>query len=520
MFFTKSFLILFVILFSNRVFSCAGSTSLDDVLNDPDIKRLLQKPLNPSAQLKADKNTINEKEMRQQEITDLENEVERLKTDRNATPAEVKRAKQKLSKLQEESFFDELMNRPVTLSNRDVDLDTNPTKSKETDMPSVKESIETKTETTEMNPITDDDRTEFAKLLQNPHISRNSKNPYDNFLEDFKYASKDVPVRAEQRDILTGQYRDVDIIGHVRSSDSGDIVLARYRSADGQVVTREVPMSSLRVNDNSGTHLLGDREILKDSNRFSTLDTNGRAQFVVDEMSRSAMTSADVESYKKLQAKLDGRKLTIDEMTNVIAKQDDLVRKYSPLRTHERETLEYNLDGLLNGDELRLTSGEERAIGQIKEIVEVRDGNPRALEDRALFERAKGINVESILDTRIKKRRTIVNQEIKALTGSEKGIEIPFKQARTWTSSQISSDIGGTAGRMRFKEAVDAIKTGFEVNNKSILDTQDARNITNAIRTLRSELKIKNALESPSADYLDYLELRVEHFNLNYRLNQ
>jgi hypothetical protein len=520
MYFTRVLIIFSIILYTTSSWSCVNGESLEDILNDPAIKRMLQQPINPRVDTNTSEVTLTPSEIRAQEMNDLEAEIARLKTDRNATPAEVRRAEDRLSNLQNEAHFDEIMSQPLTLRSRDVDvddLDTSPPVARvdepaiDTPAPEVEP---------EVVPVTDADREEFARLLQNPHISRNTRNPYDNFLDDFKYASEGSPVTAKQRDVLTGEYRDVEIIGHVRSSNSGDIVLARYRSPDGQVVTREVPMSSLSVSDSGGTYNLGDGDVLRGSNRFSNLDSQGRAQFAVDEMSRDAMTSTDVRTYRRLQARLDSRELTIDEMTAVIGEQDNLVRKYSPLRLHERETIEYNLDGLLEGDALNLSPGEQRAIEQINEIVQVRHGNPRAVEDRALFERAEGLTTESVLATRIKRRRTAVNQEIRALTGAGRGIDIPFENLRTWSSSSIGREIGGTVGRTRLREAVDAISNGFERNNKSILDTQDARNITNAIRTLRSELRSKNALDSPSASYLNYLELRVESYNLNFRLGQ
>lgn len=499
--------------FSAKVYSCAGTdASLDDILKDPDIKRMLAQPFRPSSSAadEMDKaETLTREELRTQKIQNLEAELSQLEASRNSTPAEVARTKRLLEDLKAEEDFEKLLKQPLALKgSRDENLlEEFITNTKNEPMSEPVALPETPTISYDDSPVTDADRAEFLKILQRPV----NNNPYDNALARFENASERYPVDSRYRDPLTGERIDVEVIELTHSSDVADYAKIRFKTPDGRIVTKEVRVSSLTYQSRGYENALDDESVLSGSERFGVKDMDARAQATVDKMAQDAMTSTDRDEYRAIQSKLDAREASFDEMMRLIARQDDLAKKYAPLRVHEVETLTDNLDGLEKGSELTLTPGEKRAIADIRRIVDLREGNPRAIEDRVLFERANGITEESVLKARFQNRRRAVNSEIKALTGE--GKSIPFEKRNVWSSSALSRDIGGLKGSSKMKQHFDSISEFMK--NEQFISSDNARDVESAIRDIRWRIKSDNLAVPNSEEYLRYLELRLEDYKLS-----
>ena len=123
------------------------------------------------------------------------------------------------------------------------------------------------------------------------------------------------------------------------------------------------------------------------------------------------------------------------------------------------------------------------------------------------------LSESTVLLGRIKGRQAAVGREIRALTGEARGVDKPFSLNREWSSSALRRDIGGITGSTRKKEALDTI-SAFEKNNQ-IIGSDMSRSMRDAIRLMRSELRSKGVKEGPSVKYVDYLELRLELYELN-----
>lgn len=497
---------------SSAVFACAGTnTSLDDILKDPAIKRMLAEPLRPSAQVD-EIETLSKAEIRTQKISELEAEVATLEASRGATPAEVARVRRRLEDLKAQEDIERMLKQPWRLKSDAEELpgelpdklpredflsDTTPEALK-------KEFVIPQYDDT---PITDADRAAFAEMLKKPI----RQNPYDSALESFTTASERYPVSSKYRDPLTGERIDVEVVGLVRSSDVADIVSIKYRTPDGRRVTKEVRMTSLTHESRGYDKPLDNRETLLASERFKSSDKEGTTERVVDQMAQEAMTSADRAEYMSLQQQLDSRQGGIDEMLKLISRQDDIALKYAPLRVHEVETLTDNLDGLEKGVELTLTPGEKRAIADIRRIIDLREGNPRVLEDVGLFTRAKDISEESVLKSRFTNRRRAISSEIKSLTGE--GRSIPFEKRNIWSSSALSRDIGGLRGSSKMKQHLDSISEFLK--HEQFLSSDNARAVETAVRDIRWRIKSDGLKVPNSEDFLRFLELRLEDYKLS-----
>lgn len=505
------FFFIFNIFFQTH--ACQDNVSFNDLLKDPEIRAMLNKP-----RVKVDEPEFDLGAERAKEIEEAKLEMEALEGSRNATPAEKARARSRYEKLVEDeeirqftesAEFDRLMSTPVTLSSRSTvgrATEGNPQNTASVDKP----------DEPDFGPITDEDRSLFSDLLKGTFKPRSTRHPYDNFLNDFKNASQGNRIPVEYRHPLTGEYMEAQVIEYIGEKGLSDLVKVRYVSPDGRVITRDVPMTTLRVEERGKIVNLGDRETLFDSDRFGDLPKDSRSQLIVNEMASSAIYDKARKRYRELQEKLDGGGLSIEEMQMAINEQDDLWRSFSPMRKVERETIELNLAGLEEGDSLSLSPGEKRAIAEIQEIYEIRQGNPYSDQDVELFSRLKGFDEASIIQERVKKHRGRIGREIRSMTGENRGVDIPFElKKNSWSSSKIKNDIGGITGSTRKKEALDAV-SAFEKQGQ-ILSSEMARDLSGAIRNLRSDLKNKGINEGPSSDYLRYLELRVELYNLSFR---
>lgn len=508
------FLIALIILLPfGQAFGCAGTnSSLDDILNDPDIKRMLAQPLrlrSGEADVPASE-TLTRAELRTQKISELESEIEALEKSRSSTPAEIARAKRRLEDLKTEEAFEHMLSQPLRLrSEGDRLLITDDALPASPPEPVALSKVDEKPAfpTYEDTPITDADRAAFAELLKRPVKT----NPYDNALARFSDASERYPVDSKYKDPLTGERIDVEVIGMVKSTDTADVVKIKFQTPDGRTVTKEVRMTSLTHPSRGYDNPLDDPETLSGSDRFSGGGLEGKSQQAVDRMAQDAMTAADRKEYFEIQRKLDSRETGVDGMLNLISRQEDIVRKYAPLRVHEIETVKDNLDGLEQGIELTLTPGEKRAIADVRRIIDIREGNPRVLEDREIFERARDLSEESVLKKRYANRRKAVSAEIKKLTGE--GRSIPFEKRNTWSSSSLSRDVGGLRGSSKFKEHFDSISTFLK--NDQFLSSDNARAVEVAIRDIRSRIRSDNMQVPDSQDFLRYLELRLEDYKLS-----
>ncbi len=507
--------IILIFAFSVESFGCAGTNaSLDDIINDPDIKRMLAQPFrlrSSGADVDEAVETLSKQELRTQKIADLQEELAKLEASRNSTPAEVARTRRLLEDLKAEEDFEEMLKRPLKLrSSRDEGVDTDLLD--EFVAPKPEAEIEPAPETPSIfkvdeRPITDAERAEFEKILRRPV----NTNPYDNALSRFQDASERYPVDSKYRDPLTGERIDVEVVGFNRSTDVADYVTIKYQTPDGRTVTKEVRVSSLTYASRGYDSPLDDADTIARSQRFASKDIEARAQGSVDRMAQDAMTSTDREEYRAIQKRLDSREASFDEMMKLIASQDDIVLKYSPLRVHEVETLTDNLDGLEKGIDLTLTPGEKRAIADIRKIVDLREGNARVLEDQALFTRAQGITEESVLKSRYQNRRRAVNSEIKSLTGEGKAI--PFEKRNIWSTSSLSRDIGGLKGSSKMKQHLDSI--GEFMKREQFLSSDSLRDVESAIRDIRWRIKSDGLSVPNSEDFLRYLELRAEDYKLS-----
>ncbi len=502
---------LILLVISTELFACAGTNaSLDDILKDPDIKRMLAQPFFPrsgNSTAGDEVESLSKAEIRTQKMTELQEELTKLEADRSATPAEVARVRRRLEDLRNEEAFEHMLKQPLRLSGerREIpDESPLPELSHEVQAPKNEEFVIPQYEDT---PITDADRAAFAEMLKRP-LRQNS---YDSALESFTAASERYPVSSKYRDPLTGDHLDVQVIGLVRSTDVADIVKIKFRTPDGRTVTKEVRMTSLTHESRGYDNPLDDRDTLARSERFGTGDTEGRAQRAVDQLAQDAMTAADRDEYRALQRQIDAREGGIDEMLKLVSRQHDIALKYAPLRVHEVETLTDNLEGLEKGIDLTLTPGEKRAIADIRRIIDRREGNPRVLEDAELFARARDISEESVLKSRYANRRRAVTAEIKKLTGE--GRAIPFEKRNTWSSSSLSRDIGGLRGSSKMKQNLDSIHEFLK--NEQFVSSDNARAVETAVRDIRWRIKSDRLSVPNSEDFLRYLELRLEDYKLS-----
>ncbi len=506
-------LALFLSFFSWGLIACGDNASLDDLLNDPELAALLKQPLRPRVQ----EEPVDLDQLRAQEVEEARLEYEGLAGSSRSTPAEIEMARKRYERLKfdeetrvftESDEFKELMQQPVSLSSSRVASEADEV----VPLP-VRKEPELQPDVLEERPITDADRAAFSEMLRKPFKPRSSRNPYDNFLADFKDASTVHPVPVRYQHPLTKEYMEADVIGYVGAHDTRDVVKIRFQTPDGRTLTKDVPMRSLQVKEGNYDINLGDRDILLESERFSGIGTEGRAKVAVDEMASDAVMSEARRRYQELQKQLDSRELSITEMQAAINEQDNLMRQFSPLRKFEREIAEANIEGLMKGESLTLTPGEKRAISETREIYDRRSGNAYSHEDKELMEQIGTLSESTVLLGRIKGRQAAVGREIRALTGEARGVDKPFSLNREWSSSALRRDIGGITGSTRKKEALDTI-SAFEKNNQ-IIGSDMSRSMRDAIRLMRSELRSKGVKEGPSVKYVDYLELRLELYELN-----
>ncbi len=522
---STSLLMIFLFIQYSIGATCTPNSSLDDLLQDPDLKRMLQQPIRPSVNEPLPSRT----ELIQEEIDVAQADLAKIQADYKSTPAEIKSAERRLEYLhnkQEQAKIDEtieqnagnkedsdfikmMMRQKVSprLANdspQEIDVDALQKLDPDQNLPPIKH----------VPPPTQADLDAFNDFLKQPMISRGQRNTYDNFISDLKVASEQYPVSAQMKDPISGKMTDVSVIEHISSDDLRDYVRIRFKTSDGRIVHRNVSAETLSF---EGKELSGGDGILS-SSKLSDLTNEQRAQISVNTLSRHAMYKTDQEEYLKLQARLDSRELSIEEMIAVTSRQADLTKKYSPLRKHEIETIEDNLEGLLNGEGKTLSASDKRAIAQIREIIDIRDGNARSLEDQALFDRVGDLTESSLLTRRLTQSRSNVIAEIKSLTGSNDHTKLPFELTRKWSSGEVSRAIGGITGK---RNAADAIKVISEFEKRGqIYDYDQARDLTKAIRQLEGDLRGKGALDSPSSQYLEYLKLRVENYNLNLKIEE
>ncbi len=515
--------------------TCTPNSSLDELINDPDLKKMLQQPIRP--RIDAEESPIvSPRDQIELDIEQAKADLAAINKKYDATPAEVRAMERRVDSLVsrreqldveesisrveesegESDFFKLIMGQEVKPSTRatgeDVAIDLD--KLRRLD-PEYKDSaIDELIEERELPPITQQDRDEFAALLKQPMITRSQRNPYDNFISDVRASSPSTPISAKKRDPITGKVMDVDVVEYVDSVEFGDMVKIRLKNEEGRIIHKVVRADSLQY---EGVDLRS-KEGIFNSSKFADLDESKRAEAIVDGMGRDAITKTDQEEYQRLQKLLDSRQLTIDEMIDTVGRQDDIVRKYSPLREHEIQTIEDNLEGLLSGEGTRLSASDKRAIEHIREIIDHRDGNPRSIEDKALFDRVGNLSEKSILEGRITKARSQAIAEMRRLSGAQDFRNLPFELSRKWSSSSIRSEIGSVAGRTKTIEALRTV-SNFE-RSKQILGNDEAREMTMAIRELESTLRSRSATGGPSTQYLEYLKLRVKHYELNFKLEE
>ncbi|MAF78369.1 MAG: hypothetical protein CME60_09410 [Halobacteriovoraceae bacterium] len=524
----------FVMLATQSTFAtCTPSSSLSDLINDPDLKRMLQQPVTPRVDSAP---TPTRSEVLDNEIQSAQSDLEKIQSDYRSTPAEKRSAERRLDRLRSEreqieidervaqsvdseedsDFYKLIMGQKVTprttLSDTPQEVDIDALEGRLAGN-SLREDA-TQFEAPDLGDATQDDLDAFSNLLKQPMITRGQRSSYDNLITDLHSVSEISPLTAHRRNPITGDLEEVSVVEHIPQNQLDDRVRIRVKTSDGRIIHREVRADSLTYD---GNDLSGEGGILS-SSRYSDLTTEQRAQAKVNAMAREAMHKTDQEEYLRLQAQLDSRSLTIDEMIEVTSRQDDIMRKYSPLRQHEVETIEDNLEGLLAGTGRTLSQSDKRAIAHIREIIDKREGNPRSIEDQAIFERVGDLTENSILTRRMTHARTQVISEIRQLTGSRDHTKLPFELSRQWSSSQVSRAIGGITGKRNTAEAVKVL-SDFEKRGQ-IYDIDQARELTKAIRQLEGDLRGKGATDTPSAQYLEYLKLRIDHYNINLKIDE